>query len=102
MSDRYFLYKPIIGICKQYYTSLPCVARDVYQPLEWTGSESIVFWITLDLILVGIGSVANYTGPDQAALWSSPIRASTFCKLLKRSNPTLRSLYSKRFGTGPD
>ena len=51
---------------------------------------------------MGIGSVANYTGPDQAALWSSPIRANTFCKLLKRSNPTLRSLYCKRFGTRPD
>ena len=51
---------------------------------------------------MGIGSVANYTGPDQAALWSSPIRANTFCKLLKHNNPTLRSLYCKRFRTGPD
>ena len=56
MSDRFFLYKPIIGICKQ-YTSLPCVARDVCQPLEWTESESIVI-----LDNVGLNSCCQTVG----------------------------------------
>ena len=58
MSGRYFLYKPIIGICKQ-YTSLPCVACDFYQPLQWTESESIVILDNVGLNSCGHRKVIN-------------------------------------------